>query len=196
MPSEQDVDTVGANDPHGESRGTGCGRDRSRPRPARAALLLAAGVLIGSIGGVTGAYASHRFTDVPTSSPFHADIEWLADQGISTGYNGSTTQFAPDRSITRQAMAAWLHRYAARTVMVTTEVPSVTFVVTYGTATCPAGTAAVGGGGEITSESYFRVVESAPTADRTGWYVQWRVGDNISRESGGATVYAICQPRA
>jgi hypothetical protein len=49
------------------------------------------------------------FSDVPTSNPFCGAIDWMADTGITTGTGGST--FTPGGSVTRQAMAAFLHRY-------------------------------------------------------------------------------------
>jgi len=51
------------------------------------------------------------FTDVPTSSPFYAEITWMADAGISTGYSDGT--FRPAASVTRQAMAAFMYRLDA-----------------------------------------------------------------------------------
>ncbi len=50
------------------------------------------------------------FTDVTTSHPFFDDIEWLSAQGVTLGYEDRT--FHPGESVTRQAMAAFLARYA------------------------------------------------------------------------------------
>ena len=50
------------------------------------------------------------FPDVPAGHPFQAEIGWLADQGISTGYADGT--FRPGDVVTRQAMAAFLYRVA------------------------------------------------------------------------------------
>lgn len=49
------------------------------------------------------------FDDVPFSSPFYADIEWLNDTGITGGY--ADGGYHPGSAISRQAMAAFLHRY-------------------------------------------------------------------------------------
>lgn len=69
-----------------------------------------------------------HFVDVapPTETsprPFYADILWLATDGISTGNPDGT--FKPADSITRQAMAAFLYRYAnpGRTAPVCTTKP-------------------------------------------------------------------------
>lgn len=51
-----------------------------------------------------------QFSDVPPSHPFYTEITWLANSGITTGYNDGT--FQPSKKITREAMAAFLYRYA------------------------------------------------------------------------------------
>jgi streptogramin lyase len=50
------------------------------------------------------------FSDVPIGSTFFHQIEWMADQGITTGFPGGT--FRPGEAVTRQAMSAFLHRLA------------------------------------------------------------------------------------
>ncbi len=50
------------------------------------------------------------FSDVPASHPFRTEIEWLAGTGISAGYDDGT--FRPGEPISRQAMAAFLHRFS------------------------------------------------------------------------------------
>jgi hypothetical protein len=49
------------------------------------------------------------FTDVSPSHPFYEDVEWMAHAGISTGYPPGPT-YRPASAVTRQAMAAFLHR--------------------------------------------------------------------------------------
>lgn len=51
-----------------------------------------------------------RFKDVPKSHQFYKHIEWLADQGITTGWDDGT--FRPDASTERAAMAAFFYRLA------------------------------------------------------------------------------------
>ena len=53
--------------------------------------------------------APQQFVDVPVGAPFYADINWLVNQGITTGYDDDT--FKPTAPVTRQAMAAFLYRY-------------------------------------------------------------------------------------
>jgi hypothetical protein len=49
------------------------------------------------------------FPDVPASSPFCEHIAWLVENDIATGY--ADGRFRPTHTITRQALAAYLHRY-------------------------------------------------------------------------------------
>lgn len=69
-----------------------------------------------SVGTGTGSTASgavvpvQTFTDVPPSSAFAADIDWLVHQGIATGFADGS--FHPVQAVTRQAFAAFLYRYA------------------------------------------------------------------------------------
>ncbi|MDO4917127.1 MAG: S8 family serine peptidase [Rothia sp. (in: high G+C Gram-positive bacteria)] len=51
-----------------------------------------------------------RFKDVRTTDPFYKEISWLADQGITTGWNDGT--YRPSEPITRAAMSAFLYRAA------------------------------------------------------------------------------------
>lgn len=52
------------------------------------------------------------FTDVATDNMFYADISWLSQKGISTGWPapGGMKEFRPYENITRDAMAAFLYR--------------------------------------------------------------------------------------
>ncbi len=52
------------------------------------------------------------FTDVVASNPFFAEISWLADVGISTGWGDGT--FRPTQPVNRDAMAAFMYRFAGR----------------------------------------------------------------------------------
>jgi hypothetical protein len=52
-----------------------------------------------------------RFLDVPDSHTFAADIDWMADAGITKGCNPPTNDlFCPDSVVTRGQMAAFLVR--------------------------------------------------------------------------------------
>lgn len=58
--------------------------------------------------------AKSPFVDVaPTSTEFYPEITWTKDSNISTGWQTPRgAEFRPLDSITREAMAAFLHRYA------------------------------------------------------------------------------------
>ncbi|MPZ53399.1 MAG: hypothetical protein GEU79_11825, partial [Acidimicrobiia bacterium] len=55
--------------------------------------------------------AAASFDDVPSDHVFAADIDWLAESGITRGCNPpENTNFCPDESVTRGQMAAFLVR--------------------------------------------------------------------------------------
>jgi len=54
--------------------------------------------------------ASSPFVDVPTTSQFYKEIAWLASTKISGGWPDAT--FRPLQPVNRDAMAAFLHRFA------------------------------------------------------------------------------------
>ena len=85
------------------------GARRRRRWPGRA-LTAVALVAVGALVGATTALATHSFSDVPPTNPFHEDIGWLADNGISSGYQDGT--FQPDAPLSRQAAAAMFRRVA------------------------------------------------------------------------------------
>lgn len=76
------------------------------PKVLVAVALVAVGALVGS----SVAVASHQFSDVPDTNPFHDDIGWAAENGIVNGYGNGT--YGPGNGVTRQAMAAMLRRLA------------------------------------------------------------------------------------
>jgi len=49
-----------------------------------------------------------EFPDVPEAHPFFEEICWMVDAGVTTGFQDGT--FKPGGNVTRQAMAAFLHR--------------------------------------------------------------------------------------
>ncbi|QHC65691.1 hypothetical protein GSU68_03235 [Rathayibacter sp. VKM Ac-2759] len=79
-------------------------------RQAMAAFLSRYGIVPPTTGSGT------FFADVPTANPFAQQIEWMRLSGITTGYieDDGTTTFHPEESVSRQAMAAFLHRYVLR----------------------------------------------------------------------------------
>ena len=64
------------------------------------------------------ALAGQRFDDVGDDNIFQADIEWLADAGVTRGCNPpANTEFCPESNVTRQQMAAFMHRLAVNRVV-------------------------------------------------------------------------------
>jgi hypothetical protein len=70
-----------------------------------------AAVLAAAFAFPVGVIAGHGFTDVPTGSTFHADIEAIADAGVTLGC--SPTTYCPKEFVTREQMAAFLNRLGA-----------------------------------------------------------------------------------
>ena len=52
------------------------------------------------------------FTDLSPSTPFYKEITWLASTGITGGFSDGT--FRPQETVNRDAMAAFLYRFAGR----------------------------------------------------------------------------------
>jgi len=80
------------------------------PRPRRPILfsIVLTALLAFPLGVVL---ANHQFTDVPTTSPFHADIDALVNSGVTAGCGGG--KYCPGKTVTREQMAAFLNRLGA-----------------------------------------------------------------------------------
>jgi hypothetical protein len=59
-------------------------------------------------GGV--AWPASGFADVIPGDYFAEAVRWLKAMGITTGYAGSSTRYSPNITVTRDQMAAFLHR--------------------------------------------------------------------------------------
>jgi hypothetical protein len=59
---------------------------------------------------VANVFASHVFTDVPTSSPYHDAISAIANAGITGGCNQEGSKYCPKGLVTREQMAVFLDR--------------------------------------------------------------------------------------
>ena len=77
----------------------------------RLSLLACAAMLGAAVAFPLGVIASHRFSDVPNTNSFHADIDAIADVGVTLGC-GPTT-YCPKDYVTREQMAAFLNRLGA-----------------------------------------------------------------------------------
>lgn len=85
---------------HGGSR-------RRRWWIALVGLVLLVGLPVRPAGGGPHAPRSH-FSDVPPEHPFAPDVEWAVDEGLVQGFTDGT--YRPHLPVTRQAVAALLHR--------------------------------------------------------------------------------------
>ena len=86
---------------------------RRRPhRPALAAALVALLVASGLVAGHAPTARASSFPDVVETNPFAADIAWLVDEGLATGYDDGS--FRPQWSVTRAELAALLYRHGGR----------------------------------------------------------------------------------
>jgi len=64
------------------------------------------------------AIAAGGFDDVEDDSVFKADIDWLATAGVTKGCNPPTNdEFCPEGNVTREQMAAFMHRLAVNKVV-------------------------------------------------------------------------------
>ena len=64
------------------------------------------------LDGLPAAGQSGGFSDVRNSSLYYYDaVTWASSNGIVTGYTDGT--FQPDKAVTREEMAAIMHRYAS-----------------------------------------------------------------------------------
>ena len=72
--------------------------------------LLVAGLLGAMLWHPAAAWASHTFSDVPSSHTFHDDIVWMAETGVTRGCGEDA--FCPDDYVTRGQMAAFMRRFA------------------------------------------------------------------------------------
>jgi hypothetical protein len=87
---------------------------------------MVAGALFLVVSVPASVIAAHQFNDVPNSNPFHSSISWLAENGITIGCNPpSNSNFCPKDNVTREQMAAFLHRQAQTSGNVGTQVTGV-----------------------------------------------------------------------
>jgi len=81
------------------------------PASRRSRLFAVAALALTLVAFPLGALASHQFSDVPDSNIYHADIDALADSGVTTGCGGG--KFCPSAFVTREQMAAFMNRLGA-----------------------------------------------------------------------------------
>jgi len=147
-----------------------------------------AGTLTAGVGAV---WAEHQFSDVPTNHPFHNDIDWLTKNGIAQGYPGEV--FKPADPVSRQAFAAFLHRYNDEIEVVNTSAPGASLPAAFISAPCPVGKRAISGGGFNLATPGMILSYSRPSTSGTAWEMGWisKTGANVSTLGYGATAFCI-----
>lgn len=63
----------------------------------------------------SAALAVHNFSDVPDSHTFHNDIQWMFDNGMTSGCGSGN--YCPQDDVTRGEMAAFMKRLATQAVV-------------------------------------------------------------------------------
>ena len=91
------------------------------PRRPRRRVGLIVGLVIALLAAPAIVLASHDFTDVPNTNPFHTQISRLVESGITTGCTATT--FCPKNNVTREQMAGFLSRGLGNTVGSYNELP-------------------------------------------------------------------------
>jgi len=83
----------------------------------RALMVLAASVLLlVPVAAFAGAVSG--FDDVPDDSIYASDIAWIKDAGVTKGCNPpANTLYCPDDDVSREQMAAFMHRLATNRVV-------------------------------------------------------------------------------
>ncbi len=84
------------------------GPDRPVTRQAVAAFL----TRLAGPDAVLESCVAGAFVDVPAGHRFCAEISWMVTEGLATGFGDGT--YRPSSVVSRQAMAAFLHRFAQR----------------------------------------------------------------------------------
>lgn len=157
---------------------------------SRRAAIVAAIVLVPSLGLVGSAWAAQTFTDVPPDHPFYAEIEWGAASGVIEGYPDGT--FRPSNTVTRQAVAAFMARYnnAIHTVTATSN-PTSAAVFSL-SINCPAGERVLTGSGNQTAQNLYITDNYALDVDT--WFVRWESDNDVAQDPTALYGSALCAP--
>jgi hypothetical protein len=91
-------------------------------RPTIAVTRQAMSAFMARLAGATlTACTEAPFSDVGIDHPFCAEIRWMKESGVSTGFNDGT--YRPTIAVTRQAMSAFMARLAGADLTPCTEAP-------------------------------------------------------------------------
>jgi hypothetical protein len=109
----------------------------------------------------TAVWANDQFPDVPASDTHHDNINWLADEGITTGC-GDGTNYCPSDPVTRAQMASFMRRLAVH-------LTSGGVHITRGAADAP-----------VVDRFYNNVNSTAPTISGGGGFYEIDMGYDVS----------------
>lgn len=135
------------------------------------------------------------FTDVPATSPFCANVEWLKNRGITLGCT-STTLYCPTDPVTRLSMAAFMNRLGKALSPEVLAVESAGGAVAL-PATSPLPRLCTTGDSTVTSYPRSVTVTSSVTglasASAVAWraFVTWSTDGGVAWQSAGASPIAV-----
>lgn len=90
------------------------GQNHRRARQRAFLLAVVAGLLLVPVAAI----AAGGFDDVADDNMFVSDIQWMKDAGIVRGCNPpANTDYCPESDVTREQLAAFLHRVAKNRVV-------------------------------------------------------------------------------
>jgi hypothetical protein len=94
------------------STGISTGFEDGTYRPARAVTRQSMSAFLYRLAGEPDFTppAEPRFSDVSGAHPFSAEVEWMAAEDVTTGFDDGT--YRPGEVVTRQSMSAFMHRFA------------------------------------------------------------------------------------
>ena len=187
---------------------------RFTTRRAIAGSILAAAALVGTAGV---AHAAFGFDDVEANDTHAAGIQWLVNNGITTGCDADS--YCPQQPVTRAQMATFMHRLAGDDIaasvnakylqghgaddfvlqpqLVTQDTTVNDDNVENVSVTCPNGTVPLSGGYQIKTSQNGAVSDdwivpaNRPATDNAGWVISIRTVDGALHDAY-VTVYANC----
>ncbi len=115
-----------------------------------------------------------RFSDVNPGDPFYTEIAWLTATGITTGWDDGT--FRPAAPITRDAMAAYVHRLYGAPAFTLRKTPDMPFT------DVPSGT-------QFEDEIAWLAANGISTGWKVGGGAEYRPVDPVNRDAMAAFMH-------
>ncbi len=155
-----------------------------------AAVALVAGLTLTNVAVLAG---GGPFTDVGEEHPFSDEIAWMAEAGISQGYEDGT--YRPGAPVTRQAMSAFMQRLNASFHLVHESRDPTSSEIISMAADCGPNERVLAGGHSIQGSPTHVVLRSYPSHGATdSWYVFWQTTDGQPANPSLVEVWALCAP--